>query len=196
MSLCLSISISNPPLTPFLLPAAHQTSAGSPAASPPAESGKTPEASGTWLTARWPAGASGCSQRKGDCEGYGSNTLSARQRERGIRINTENVMAAMSWIGSQFGSNWNNWQPLTLQQVCKGLRAGGGDWECQLIHGNTVGHCQGVNLPVWNFPRQQLPQQNPKTEEEVRVKGIWEYGHTRSNAHSITNLTTFSFEYL
>lgn len=90
--------------------------------------------------------------------------------------------ADLSWT-EPVQNYWHNWYPLTLQQMCKSLRAGGGDWKCQLIHGNTIGHCQGVNLPVWNLPRQQLPQQNPKTEEAARVKesnnardglkGIW-----------------------
>lgn len=68
-------------LSPSLWPWARQTSAGSPASSLLVRSGKTPEASGTWPTARWPAGASGCWWTRAGCGGWGSSTLRDKRWE-------------------------------------------------------------------------------------------------------------------
>lgn len=62
-------------VSPSLWPWARQTSAGSQASSLPVRSEKTPEASETWPTARWPAVVSGCWWRRAGCGGLGSSTL-------------------------------------------------------------------------------------------------------------------------
>lgn len=76
-------------LSPSLWPWAHQTSAGSPASSLPVRSGRTPEASGTWPTARWPGVVSGCLWTRAGCGGWGSSTLRDRRHEIEI-LNCDN----------------------------------------------------------------------------------------------------------
>lgn len=58
--------------------------------------------------------------------------------------------------------------PLTGHELCKGLRAGGRNGQCELVHGHTIGYSKAVDATIRYFPGQQFPQQDPKAVGETK----------------------------
>lgn len=58
--------------------------------------------------------------------------------------------------------------PLTGHELCEGLRAGGWNGQCELVHGHTIGYSKAVDATIGYLPSQQFPQQHPKAVGETK----------------------------
>lgn len=64
---------------------------------------------------------------------------------------------------------------LTFKQLSERFGTRGGNWEGELVHGNSISYSQGVNLPVGHLSSQQLPQQDPETRRESERRASYHF---------------------